>query len=53
MSETLTWKQIKVASNQLISNINTCEIPGEDFIMFFTASSVSKRMENGVDTNSK
>ena len=27
--------------------INTCEIPGEDFIKFFTASSVSKRMENG------
>ena len=27
--------------------INTCEIPGEDFIRFFTASSVSKRMENG------
>ena len=28
--------------------INTCEIPGEDFIKFFTASSVSKRMENVV-----
>ena len=27
--------------------INTCEIPGEDFIKFFTASSISKRMENG------
>ena len=27
--------------------VNTCEIPGEDFIKFFTASSVSKRMENG------
>ena len=27
--------------------INTCEIRGEDFIKFFTASSVSKRMENG------
>lgn len=27
--------------------INTCKIPGEDFIKFFTASSVSKRMENG------
>ena len=27
--------------------INTCKIPGEDFIRFFTASSVSKRMENG------
>ena len=27
--------------------INTCEIPGEDFIKFFIASSVSKRMENG------
>ena len=27
--------------------INTCKIPGEDIIRFFTASSVSKRMENG------
>ena len=27
--------------------INTCEIPGEDFIMLFTASSVSRRIENG------
>ena len=27
--------------------INTCGIPGEDFIRLFTASSVSKRMENG------
>ena len=27
--------------------INTCKIPSEDFIRFFTASSVSKRMENG------
>ena len=27
--------------------INTCHIPDEDFIKFFTASSVSKRMENG------
>lgn len=27
--------------------INTCEIPGEDFIKYFTASSVSKRIENG------
>lgn len=27
--------------------INICDIPGEDFIKFFTASSVSKRMENG------
>ena len=27
--------------------INTCEIPGEDFIKFFSTSSVSKRMENG------
>ncbi len=27
--------------------INTCGIPGEDFIKLFTASSVSKRMENG------
>ncbi len=27
--------------------INTCRIPGPDFIKLFTASSVSKRMENG------
>ena len=27
--------------------INTCHIPGPDFVKLFTASSVSKRMENG------
>lgn len=27
--------------------VNTCKIPGDDFIKLFTASSVSKRMENG------
>ncbi len=27
--------------------INTCQIPGEDFIKLFVASSVSKRMERG------
>ena len=27
--------------------INACHIPGDDFIKLFTASSVSKRMENG------
>jgi len=27
--------------------INTCKIPGEVFIKYFTASTVSKRMENG------
>lgn len=27
--------------------INTCSIPGEDFIKLFTISSVSKRIENG------
>ena len=27
--------------------INTCKIPGPDFIKLFTASTVSKRMENG------
>lgn len=27
--------------------INTCGIPGSDFIKLFTASSISKRMENG------
>ena len=29
------------------SAINTCCIPGEDFIKLFTASSVSQRIENG------
>jgi DNA-binding transcriptional regulator YiaG len=28
-------------------SINTCHIPGPDFIKLFTASSVSRRMENG------
>ena len=27
--------------------INTCQIPGDDFIKLFVASSISKRMENG------
>lgn len=27
--------------------VNTCEIPGTDFVKLFIASSVSKRMENG------
>lgn len=27
--------------------INTCNIPGDDFIKLFTASSISKRIENG------
>lgn len=27
--------------------INTCSIPGDDFIKLFTSSSISKRMENG------
>ena len=27
--------------------INTCHIPGEDFVKLFVASSVSRRMENG------
>ena len=27
--------------------INSCDIPGSDFVKLFTASSVSKRMENG------
>lgn len=27
--------------------INTCHIPGDDFIKLFVASSISKRMENG------
>jgi len=27
--------------------INTCHIPGSDFVKLFTASSVSRRMENG------
>ena len=27
--------------------VNTCHIPGADFIKLFTASSVSRRIENG------
>ena len=27
--------------------INTCQIPGDDFVNLFIASSISKRMENG------
>jgi len=27
--------------------INTCQIPGDDFVRLFAASSVSRRMENG------
>lgn len=27
--------------------VNTCDFPGNDFVKLFTASSVSKRMENG------
>ena len=27
--------------------INTCQIPGDDFVKLFVASSISKRMENG------
>ena len=30
--------------------INTCSIPGDDFIKLFTASTVSKRVENGEAT---
>ena len=27
--------------------VNTCGVPGEDFVKFFSVSSISKRMENG------
>ena len=30
--------------------VNTCDIPGNDFVKLFLASSVSKRMENGEPT---
>ena len=30
--------------------VNTCKIPGADFIKLFTVSSISKRMENGEPT---
>ena len=30
--------------------VNTCDIPGHDFVKLFLASSVSKRMENGEPT---
>lgn len=45
--ETYLHKAQASLGNAFDYAINSCEIPGEDFVKFFTASSVSKRMENG------
>jgi DNA-binding transcriptional regulator YiaG len=45
--ETYLHKAQASLGNPFDYAINSCEIPGEDFVKFFTASSVSKRMENG------
>lgn len=45
--ETYLSKAQAVLGDAFDYAINTCHIPGPDFIKLFTASSVSKRMENG------
>lgn len=45
--ETYLRKAQSVLGDAFAYAINTCGIPGEDFIKLFTASSLSKRMENG------
>ena len=45
--ETYLGKAQAVLGDAFDYAINTCGIPGEDFVMLFTVSSVSKRIENG------
>lgn len=45
--ETYLSKAQAVLGDAFDYAINTCGVPGEDFIRQFSASSVSKRMENG------
>ena len=45
--ETYLYKAQAALGDAFDHAINTCGIPGQDFIKLFTASSVSKRMENG------
>ena len=45
--ETYLSKAQAVLGDAFDYAINTCGIPGEDFIKLFTASTVSKRIENG------
>lgn len=45
--ETYLSKAQAVLGDAFDYAINTCGIPGEDFIKLFTVSSVSKRIENG------
>ena len=45
--ETYLSKAQTVLGDAFDYAVNTCGIPGEEFIQFFTASSVSRRMENG------
>lgn len=48
--ETYLSKAQAVLGDAFDYAINTCGIPGEDFIKLFTVSSVSKRIENGEPT---
>ncbi len=45
--ETYLYKAQSALGEAFDYAINTCGIPGEDFIRLFTASPVSKRLENG------
>ena len=45
--ETYLNKAQSVLGDAFHYAVNTCNIPGKDFIKLFIASSVSKRMENG------
>lgn len=45
--ETYLRKAQSVLGDAFDYAVNTCGIPGDDFIKLFTASSLSKRMENG------
>ena len=50
---THAYQEIYLSKAQSVSGdafdyaVNTCDIPGTDFVKLFIASSVSKRMENG------
>lgn len=48
--ETYLSKAQSVLGDAFHYAVNTCGIPGSDFIKLFVASSVSKRMENGEPT---
>ncbi len=50
---TRAYREINLSDAQTVLGdafdyaVNTCQIPGDDFVKLFAASSVSKRMENG------